>query len=210
MTNNLTLLINAGGESTRMGQSKALLPVPPAGTPLIRYVATRLRPLVQTCVVITNDPALCDAVAPLDAFCLPDAYAHAGPLGGLATGLRQIEGWAICVACDMPLVDPAIFRFLIDLALETDESGDPRWDAVVPRVDGRPQPLHALYHRRCLPAITARLAAGQRRMDGFLSNVRLRSVAESELIPVDATLASFSNINTPEEWRAFEEKMMMR
>jgi molybdopterin-guanine dinucleotide biosynthesis protein A len=208
MKNDLTLLINAGGESTRMGQSKALLPVPPAGTPLIHYVAARLYPLVQTCVVIANDPALCDATASLGAICLPDAYANAGPLGGLATGLRQIEGWAICVACDMPRVDPAIFRLLIDLALETDASGDPRWDAVVPQVEGRLQPLHALYHRRCLPAVLARLAAGQRRMDCFLPDVRLRRVVEDEIIPIDPSLASFSNINTPEEWRAFEERMM--
>jgi molybdopterin-guanine dinucleotide biosynthesis protein A len=209
MTNTLTLLINAGGESTRMGQSKALLPVPPAGTPLLRHVAMRLHSLAPTCIIIANEQVLCDAVTPLDAICLPDAYAHAGPLGGLATGLRQIEGWAICVACDMPLVDPAIFRFLIDLALETDESGDPRWDAVVPQVDERPQPLHALYHRRCLPAIMARLAAGQRRMDSFLADVRVRRVSAEEVIPIDPTLSSFSNINTPEEWKAFEEKMMM-
>jgi molybdenum cofactor guanylyltransferase len=209
MKNDVTLLINAGGESRRMGQSKALLPVPPTGMPLIRYVATRLRPLVETCVVIANDPALCDAATPLGALCLPDAYANAGPLGGLATGLSQIEGWAICVACDMPMVDPAIFRFLIDLAQETDAYGDHRWDAVVPQVEGRLQPLHALYHQRCLPAITARLSAGQRRMDCFLPEVRVRRVAEDELIPIDPSLRSFSNINTREEWRAFEEKMMM-
>lgn len=208
MKNDVTLLINAGGESTRMGQSKALLPVPPSGTPLIRYVAARLRPLVQTCVVIANDPALCDAVAPVGALCLPDAYANAGPLGGLATGLGQIEGWAMCVACDMPQVDPDLFRFLIELTRETDGAGSPRWDAIVPQVGGRYQPLHALYHRRCLPAVMARLTAGQRRMDCFLPDVRLRIVVESELIPFDATLTSFSNINTPEEWRTFEEKMM--
>jgi molybdopterin-guanine dinucleotide biosynthesis protein A len=207
MKNNLTLLINAGGESTRMGQSKALLPVPSVGMPLIGHVATRLRPLAQTCIIIANDPALCDAVAPLGAICLPDAYANAGPLGGLATGLGQIEGWAICVACDMPMVDPAIFRFLINLALATDETGDPQWDAVVPYVDRRPQPLHALYHRRCLPAIIARLAAGQRRMDSFLTDVRLRTVAEEELALIDPSFSSFSNINTPAEWSAFERMM---
>ncbi|MBX2999955.1 MAG: molybdenum cofactor guanylyltransferase [Caldilineaceae bacterium] len=206
MKNDVTLLINAGGESTRMGQSKALLPVLPMGTPLICYVAARLRPLAQRCIVVANDPALCDAVAPLGAICLPDAHPKAGPLGGLATGLRQIEGWAMCVACDMPMVDSAIFRFLVDLALEADVHGAPRWDAIVPQVNGRYQPLHALYHRRCLPAILSRLASGQRRMDCFLPDVRLRLVTESELIPFDATLVSFANINTPEEWERFVER----
>lgn len=204
MPNGFTLLINAGGESLRMGQLKALLPTPD-GTPLIRRVAARLLPLAQTCIVIANDLAICAAVAPLTNLCIPDAYANSGPLGGLATGMEQLDGWAICVACDMPLVNPDLFRLLITLALETDAHDDPRWDAVVPQVDGRPQPLHALYHRRCLPAIMERLSAGQRRMDSFLTDVRVRRVAEDEVIPLDPGLRSFSNINTPEEWQAYEK-----
>lgn len=204
MNNDVTLLINAGGDSLRMGQAKALLPVPPDGTPLIRHVATRLRPLATSLLVVANDPAICEAVAPLTLRCLPDAYANSGPLGGLATGLGQIDGWALCVACDMPAVNPDLFRFLIDLALESDANDAPRWDAVVPQVEGRPQPMHALYHRRSLPAILARLAIGQRRMDSFLADVRVRRVHEEELTPIDPSLASFANLNTPVEWRAYE------
>jgi molybdopterin-guanine dinucleotide biosynthesis protein A len=167
---------------------------------LICRVAERLRPLADGCIVVANQAAVCAAVAPLMATCLPDAYPDAGPLGGLATGLAHIDGWAICVACDMPFVQPALFRFLLGIALEKDATGQDRWDAVVPYALDRPQPLHALYHPRCLFPMAARLLAGQRRMDGFLAAVRVHWVKEEEIRRVDPTLSSFFNANTVEDW----------
>ncbi len=202
-----TLLINAGGRSRRMGQEKALLPVPgpgddgEPGDPLVRHVARRLHSLTNDLVLVANDPAICAALAPLaPRACLPDILPNMGPLGGLATGLAACPGWALCVACDLPLVQPQIFRQLMALAREQDHQGQPRWDAVVPRVQGRLQPLHALYHRRCLPAIQEQLARNQRRTTGFLDRVRTRIVEQAELEPLDPDLRSFFNTNTPEEW----------
>ena len=43
--NDLTLIINAGGQSRRMGTDKALLTVQPHGLPLIAHIAARLAPL---------------------------------------------------------------------------------------------------------------------------------------------------------------------
>lgn len=190
-----TLLLNAGGSSRRMGQPKALLPMPPSATPLIRHIATRLLPLADDLLVIANDPAVVDALQPLPARWLTDAYPDTGPLGGLATGLALCDGWCICVACDLPFVQPSLFRYLID------QTGDD-WDGVVPLVEGRPQPLHALYHRRTLPAVEAALQTGKRRMDSFYSQVRIRFVTEDEVRAIDPELRSFVNVNTPEEWAA--------
>lgn len=190
-----TLLLNAGGSSRRMGQPKALLPMPDSATPLIRHIATRLLPLADDLLVIANDPAIAGALKPLPARFLPDSLPDTGPLGGLATGLAAIKGWCICVACDLPFVQPNVFRYLID------QTGDD-WDAVVPLVEGRPQPLHALYHRRALAAVEAALQTGKRRMDSFYSQVRIRFVTEDEVRPIDPALRSFVNVNTPEEWAA--------
>lgn len=182
-----------------MGQQKALLPAPPDGHPLICRVAERLRPLADRCIVVANEQAVCAAVASF-AVCLPDAYPGTGPLGGLATGLGQIEEWAICVACDMPFVQPALFRYFLDLAL-ADDSGLEHWDAIVPYADDRPQPFHALYNRRCLPFVAARLAAGVYRADGFLGDVRVRWVTEEEMRVIDPALTSFFNANTAGDWQ---------
>lgn len=199
----LDLIINAGGESRRMGRPKALLPVPPGATPLIAHVARRLSSLpVSRVIVVANDPSLPSlAQLPTSTIFVPDAYADAGTLGGIATGLRQIDGWAVVVACDLPLVNAQVFDLLSRIAVECDEQGD-CWDAVVPVVGGYEEPLHALYHRRCLPAIETRLSQGQRRVISFMGDVRTRYVGEDELCSVDPQLHSFVNANTPAEWDA--------
>ncbi|HAJ37716.1 MAG TPA: molybdenum cofactor guanylyltransferase [Chloroflexi bacterium] len=199
----LSLIINAGGASRRMGRAKALLPVPPGGTPLIAHVAQRLAGLpLARLVVVANDPALpAQAQLPPATLFVPDAYPETGTLGGIATGLQQTDGWAIVVACDLPLVSAALFAHLAQRAAEEMDSAD-CWDAVVPLVGGYAEPLHALYHRRCLPAIEARLAQGQRRVISFLDDVRTCFISEEELRAVDPQLHSFVNANTPAEWDA--------
>ncbi len=193
-----TLLINAGGVSRRMGRPKALLPAPGSGVPLLRHIAARLLPLARELVVIANDPAIPAVIEPLGGSWLADAFPGSGPLGGLATGLAARDGWHICVACDLPFVEPAVFRYLLAQA-------DDDWDAVIPRVEGLAQPLHALYHRRCLPAVENALGLGERRMDSFLAQVRTCFVGEDALRPLDPALHSFFNVNTPEEWAAAEQ-----
>jgi molybdopterin-guanine dinucleotide biosynthesis protein A len=199
---NFTLVINAGGQSRRMGQPKALLPMPPDNQPLLQWIVQRLQPLSpRQTLVIANDPTFPAQVALGAAVTwLVDAYPDTGPLGGLATGLGACDGWAILVACDMPLLNPALFAYFCALAAETDDAGLARWDAIVPVVDGYPEALHTLYHRRCLTAIAARLAAGERRAICFLPDVRVRYVDEAELRDYDPALHSFFNANTPEEW----------
>ena len=204
-----TLLILAGGSSRRMGADKLLLPVPPTRIPLVRHVAVRLLPLAARVIVIANDPGVCAAVRDLGeeeaqrdqdgmlarriVNCLPDDVPGEGPLGGLATGLRRIDGWALAVAGDMPFISAAACRHLID-------SSDCGCDAVVPVLDGHAQPLHAVYSRRCLPSVENALAAGLRRMDSFWNEVRVRLIPADPLRAFDPGLLTFTNVNTPSEW----------
>lgn len=204
------LLILAGGSSRRMGTDKLLLPVPPKGIPLVRHVAERLLPLTAKVTVVANDAGVCAVLQDLGreevqreregmpagtlVNCLPDDTPGNGPLGGLATGLRRTEGWALTVAGDMPLISAACCRYLID-------SSDSSCDAVVPVLDGQAQPLHAVYSRRCLPSVERALAAGMRRMDSFWNEVRVRQVQAEELRPFDPDLLTFANVNRPSEWK---------
>jgi len=192
-----------------MGRDKLLLPVPPKGDPLIRHVVDRLLPIVDSTIVLANDAKICRALqqwgkSGLDlkaadagrqerVDCIADDKAEQGPLGGLATGLRRVEGWALAVAGDMPFVSPSVCKHLIGLA-------DQECDAVVVVVDGRAQPLHALYHRRCLPAVVQSLAAGALRMDSFWHEIRVREIAGERIRRLDPELHSFFNANTPAEW----------
>lgn len=205
-----TLLIVAGGSSRRMGTDKLLLPVPPKEIPLVRHVAERLLPLATNVIVIANDPGVCAVVRSLAqeavrhgqdgmhagtvVSCLQDDTPGEGPLGGLATGLRRIDGWALTVAGDMPFISAACCRFLIGRT-------GMGCDAVVPVVDGQSQPLHAVYSRRCLPSVEKAMAAGKRRMDSFWNEVRVRLIPEEQLRAYDSDLLTFTNVNTPAEWK---------
>jgi molybdopterin-guanine dinucleotide biosynthesis protein A len=182
-----------------MGEPKALLPVPPHGTPLLAHMVLRLRPVVsQEVVVVANERQVIErALSGIDAIIVEDAYPGTGTLGGIATGLGMVQGWAAVVACDLPLINAALFAMMSRIAAEQDGEC---WDAVVPIVGGFEEPLHALYHRRCLPAIATRLAQGERRVISFMGDVRTRRVSEQELREVDPQWHSFLNANTPEEW----------
>ena len=205
-----TILILAGGSSRRMGTDKLLLPVPPRGIALVRHVAERLMPLAVRVTVVANDPGVCAAVrdpgrgedhrrqegipACIVIGCLPDDTPGIGPLGGLATGLRRIDGWALTAAGDMPFISAACCGFLI-------ENSDFDCDAVVPVLNGQTQPLHAVYSRRCLPAVEEALTAGKRRMDSFWNDVRVRLIQADQMRVFDPDLLTFANINTQSEWR---------
>src|SRR5690606_2957178 len=108
--------------------------------------------------------------------------------------------WALLVACDLPLINPALCARLAAIAHE--DGGADQWDAVVPVIDSRDEPMHALYHPRCLEVIRALIAADERRAAAFLPHVRTRYVTEPELRLIDPDLRSFINVNTPEEWNA--------
>jgi molybdopterin-guanine dinucleotide biosynthesis protein A len=75
-------------------------------------------------------------------------------------------------------------------------------DAIVPQVDGHAQVFHALYHRRCLPAMIAQVEAGRLAVQAALDHLRVRWVEESELTNRGYAMNSFLNVNTPAEWAA--------
>lgn len=196
----LTVLILAGGRSTRMGQDKAWLDL--AGAPLIEHVARQLLPLAAEIIFSANDPAAFDeliARLPVPARVAIDEYPGAGPLAGLHAGLAAAENdLLLAVATDMPFIDRRLVEFMIQACGAA--------DAAIPLITApgsgapQPEPLHALYRRSCLPAIEVALKAGRRRVISFLQDVNVCYLGEDALRQVDPELRSFRNVNTPQEW----------
>jgi len=100
--------------------------------------------------------------------------------------------WLLAVAGDMPSLAPAVIELL--LAAATDEV-----DAVAARIGGWPEPLCALWHRRCHAALAARLAAGDYKVAAALTAQRVAWLDEAAVRAVDPALATFTNVNRPEE-----------
>lgn len=200
----LTLLVLAGGRSRRMGQDKLWLALD--GVPLIERVVRRVLPLAAEVLLSANDSPRCEALADrlrqegVPARVVADLHPAAGPLAGLHAGLTAAQhDLLLALAGDMPFVNLALVVHMVGLA--------PGFDVVAPRLP-RPdtgelawEPLHALYRRTCLPALTARLAAGERRVQSFFAAVRVREVGAAEVAGYDPEGRSFFNVNTPDEWR---------
>lgn len=186
----LTIVIQAGGESRRMGRDKALAPF--QGIPLIARVAGRLAPMADELLVTTNHP---EELAFLGLPCFPDVLPGKGALGGLLTALSSAsEACVAVVACDMPFASPAILNMAYELA---NTAGFP---AVVPRFDGFLEPLHAVYRPEiCLPFIRESLAANRLRVDAWFEQAGVHILEQEDYAPLDPRGLAFINANTPDE-----------
>jgi len=191
----LTLVIQAGGESRRMGADKALLPF--LGQPLILRPLKRLAALADEVLVTSNHP---ERYHFLGLTPIPDLIPGLGALSGLYTALSAARfPYVAVVACDMPFANPAIFALELSLLQKTGA------DAVIPRTDAGTEPFHAIYQREtCLPHVQAALEAGKRRVDAWFSHVKIRYMEPSEFLPYDPDQLAFMNINTPEELQEAE------
>ncbi len=193
-TQSVSAAVLAGGQSRRMGRDKSLLRL--GGQPLIERVLDRLACLSDDLLVVTNTPEKYGWLAGRVRF-VPDPVGPGkGPLAGIAGALQAAcHDPVIVVATDMPFLNVELLRYLARLSMTEGA------DVVVPVVEpGRPETMHAVYRKRCLPAIEAALAAGQFKIITFFPHVRVREVPAEELRRFDPDLLSFWNANTPEEW----------
>lgn len=183
----ITGIILAGGKSLRYGKNKALVEV--EGTRLVERVISVMQPLFEDLIIITNTPREYDYLQ------LPmheDVIKGLGPLGGVYTGLETISSESgFFVACDMPFLQSALIRHMVEIKDD--------FDAVVPKVDWKIEPLHAIYTKNCLPAIKKLINAQGYQIIKFFDNIRVRYVKEKEIRSFDSKLKSFLNVNSPEE-----------
>ena len=178
----------AGGRSERMGRDKARLPWGDAT--LIEHALLRLRAVCADVRVLSGSAV---RYAEYGAAVQADVVRDAGPLGGLHAGLLDLgASLGVFLGVDTPLVPAELLR-----ALAAAAAG---FDAVVPVVGGRPEPLCAVYRGSCLGPVQRRLEAGERKMTSFWPDVRVRAVAEDELAAFGDPGEMFRNLNTPEDY----------
>ena len=176
-----------------MGRDKALVELD--GQPMLAHVLERVSDLGQAqTLLVSNDHA---AHARFGLPMLRDALPEGGSLGGIYTALLHSRcGHTLVVACDMPFLSPALLRHMLALR----EEGE--YDVIVPRVDGYPQGLHAVYSQACIAPIRAQIESGRLKVIGFYDQVRVRYLDEAEWRPLDPDGRALHNLNTPAELAA--------
>ena len=182
-----TGVILAGGENRRMPVRKAFIEV--AGEKIIDRNLRTLKGLFDKILIVTNEP---EYYTYTGAGLLGDIHDIRGPMSGLFTALFHARHrWVFVSACDMPFIGEALIRYMA-----AKRSG---YDAVVPSLKGRPEPLFAFYSKRLLPFMEEALLAGDKGLKDFLHNHRKRVqyISLREITGAGHGEDSFINLNTP-------------
>jgi FdhD protein len=189
----VTGVILAGGESSRMGRNKALLPY--RGGLFIEAIQRFLAGIFSEVLLVTNNPEQFEF---LPCRKVPDLYSGMGVLAGIHSGLYHSSNPAMfAVACDMPYLVEGLVRHLADHA---DGGG-----VLIPESPGGLEPLHAVYGKGCLAAIDATLLSGQRRIVSFFDRITVHKMNLEQVALFDPDFVSFSNINTPVDYFALRD-----
>lgn len=189
----ITGVILAGGQSSRMGSNKALLPY--RGGRFIEAIYRQFRGLFAEVLLVTNTP---EQYQFLDCRKVPDRYPGMGALAGLHSGLHSsLTPHIFAVACDMPYLHEQLIR---NLAARRHAA-----DVVIPEGAQGLEPLHAIYSRSCLPHMAESLSSGRRRIISFFPAVSVETVSRAAVAALDPEFASFSNINTPADYFGLRE-----
>jgi molybdenum cofactor guanylyltransferase len=206
----------AGGRSSRMGQDKALLQL--GGRSLVGVALDKLRSIGVAAPRIAGARTDLSSHAPV----VPDLHPECGPLSGIEAALSATsQPLNLFLPVDMPLL-PA--RFLSWMLLRAEITGAL---VTVPRINGQPQPLCAVYHRDLLAPLTASLLAGNYKVMSVVSAAAGQSQSASQMVDVFDTerLASihpelldlsslplylwFHNCNLPEDMAGIENALVL-
>jgi molybdopterin-guanine dinucleotide biosynthesis protein A len=183
----ISVAIQAGGKSRRMGQDKALVPL--AGRPLIEHVLDRVSGLGEDVFITTNNP---EPLTYLGVRLVQDIVPGAGALSGLQTALEAARGDPVVVAaCDLPFANQALFNYMLQRINF--------FDVAVPFIEGFYEPMHAVYARSCLPAVRRVLGQGEKQIISFFPQVRVLLIDSLAVRKLDPSGRAFLNINTPDD-----------
>ena len=193
----ISLVIQAGGKSSRMGENKTLMQF--LGVPLIQRVLERTKSIAQEVIIVSNEP---EKLAFLDVNVVKDSIPGLGAIGGLYTAMDKANSELVAVvACDLPFVSAAILAEGARLLDQTDA------DVAIPRVNGDfYEPLHAVYRREpCKKAIFQAIQSDKRRLVSWFSLVRVVEIDEDLCRQLDPDGLAFFNINSKEDFLLAEK-----
>ncbi len=113
-----TLVILCGGDSSRMGTKKALLPF--ENKTMVEYIYDKFSPYFDKVYLSVNERGDLAHLG-LDAQEIPDISRNAGPYGAILSSLTMISGdRAFFMSVDTPFMDPRIAVYLYDQSYNYD------------------------------------------------------------------------------------------
>lgn len=199
-TLDITCIVLAGGKGLRLGRDKIQETV---GTDnLLQRVLSQLTPFNRDIIIVTaGKKSLPQLNGYQRARVVTDIYPGKGALGGIYTGLAESNSpYNLVVACDMPFLNQALLRYMMELSAG--------FDLVVPRLGELVEPLHAVYARSCLAPIERLLRQGNLEVRALFELVKVRYVESEEIDWFDPEHLSFFNVNTEADLEEARQMLM--
>jgi len=185
-------IVLCGGQSRRMGRSKATLPF--GGEAMLVRVVRRLGHAAHPLVVVAAPGQQLPALPP-GVRVVRDRAPGCGPLEGLFCGLAALQSdaeAAYVAGCDVPLLESAFVSRMAEYLQEH--------DVAVPVEGTFHHPLAAIYRTRVAPIVEQLLARHERRLVSLFDHVATCRVPVDRLRDVDPDLHSLRNINQPADY----------
>ncbi len=175
-----------------MGSPKARLEW--HGKPLLCHVIERLQSQFSRVVVVGGEV---QSLCPPGVEWIADEQPGAGVAVAIWSVLGRLQEPCFVCGCDMPFVHAGLGRWLLENGV--------RCAAHVPRWQGQPQPLHAVWFPEAVGWIGQSLSAGEyavwRILQGMDEAGVVRWAEEAEVRRFDPEGRCFVNLNTPEDWQ---------
>ena len=171
-----------------MGTEKALVDL--AGKPLIEHVLDIVKPMFSQTLIITNQPEKYNYQGTR---CVVDHQPDLGPMMGLYSGLcASGTDVNMLISCDMPFITPEAISLIIS-RLEG-------YDAAIPQLGGRLQPLLAVYRQSCREHAWRLIESQHLAMHDLISDIKVQVIYEEEFrsFADEPELMAFS-VNSPED-----------
>ncbi|MDB9516826.1 molybdenum cofactor guanylyltransferase [Roseofilum reptotaenium CS-1145] len=180
-------VILAGGQSSRMGQDKALIPW--NGVPLLQRVSEVATQCTEQVYIVTPWPDRYRAIAPPHCQWIVESNPGNGPLVALSQVWERIQHpWILLLGCDLPNLDPTLLQHWIAQLSDIPESTL----AVVPIQGKYWEPLCGFYRPDHQLTLKSFIQNGGSAFQHWLSSIPVQP------LPVDARIAQIlHNCNTP-------------
>lgn len=188
---NITAVILAGGNSSRMGTDKGLVNF--NGKMLVEHVIDAAKKITNNIIIITQTPAYQKFGFP----CHADIFKEKGALGGIYTGLvNSTTQKNLVLGCDMPFLSQNIFTGLINNCNGV--------DALITLHQDKEEPLCSIYNKSCVQHFKALLQRGRLKITDALMGLKTRMISfdkEEWFVGNE-----FANINSDEELQKYSNQ----
>ena len=185
-------IVLAGGRASRFGADKLAAPLAD-GRSVLNHAVAAVSAVASSVIVVLAPGTERPFDLPEGVVAVRDPERYAGPLAGLAVGLAATAAEiVIVVGGDMPVLDPAVLRLLIDVV-----AADPGIEAA--RLESeRSSPLPcALRREQARTACDGALAAGDRRLRGCLERIATTTIPARQWRALDPGGRTLVDIDDP-------------